>query len=424
MIQKIKDKIFEISQRWGKKIRLDLPYFVRNGYWVFLRQLVGTICGSIVSITFARLASKEVFGQYQLFLSILSIVSIFSIPGLNTAVMQAVARGKDGEYKKAVKTSFLGSFLGIPVLMIVGLYYTFNGQTMIGHSLILGSIFFPFIYAPNTWDYFFQGKSRFDLSTKYFSWLTIYNTLSTVTIFLLFRNNLKTIVLGYVISYAFFNSFYFLKSLKFIKNSEYDSETRKYGFYITKLKILELVAGNIDKILLATILSPSSLAVYSVISLIPTKAKNLVKPFVNIFFPKMAGSDQTLSSVLRSKKKTLLIFSATLLFLAVAYFFAIEPMNKLFFGENYSEYYSLSRLYVVLVLIFLPLNILGRYVQAVRNYKVLFLTNAVYPIIQIIINFIFIFKWGILGAVLAYNLDTVIWLLIYIYGLFLSKKTA
>jgi len=67
MIQKIKDKIFEISQKWGKKLGLDLPYFIKNGFWMMIRQVVDLLASLVPSIAFARLLDKNVFGEYQFF---------------------------------------------------------------------------------------------------------------------------------------------------------------------------------------------------------------------------------------------------------------------------------------------------------------------------------------------------------------------
>ena len=82
MIKKIENKIFNITEKWGKKVNLDMSYFVKNGFWMALRQIVIIISGLIVSIFFTRIATKEIYGNYQFFVSIFSIRSLnkFSIP--------------------------------------------------------------------------------------------------------------------------------------------------------------------------------------------------------------------------------------------------------------------------------------------------------------------------------------------------------
>jgi len=148
MIHRTKNKIHHLSKHYGQKLGLDLPYFVKNGFWVVVRQFVEVVAGISISIVFARLASQEVYGQYQFILSIFATISVLSIPGLNTSIIKSTAEEKDGEYKNIVKISFFWSFLGIPILFAIGMYYYLTGGATLGIALIIASIFFPFFYAP------------------------------------------------------------------------------------------------------------------------------------------------------------------------------------------------------------------------------------------------------------------------------------
>ncbi len=140
----IKNKINLFFSSKSKRVGLDLLYFVNNGSWLFLKQLIGGICGLLLSVAFARMTTKEIFGQYQLILSIFSIVSLISIPGLNISVARSVARGNDGDYKNSVKKSFFWSLFGIPVLWITGVFYYLIESHIFGITLMLSGLFFPF----------------------------------------------------------------------------------------------------------------------------------------------------------------------------------------------------------------------------------------------------------------------------------------
>ena len=187
MIKKIQQKIYDFSLLYGKKLGLDLPYFVKNGFWMTLRQIVILLSGMAVSIIFARIASKDIYGNYQLFISIFSIVSILSIPGLNNSIVNSVSRGNDGDYSVVVKKSFFWSLIGIPVLLILGAFY-FHINKSLGISLMVSSIFFPFYYAPNTWNAFLQGKRKYSLISIYSSVQSVANALATILVILFYRN--------------------------------------------------------------------------------------------------------------------------------------------------------------------------------------------------------------------------------------------
>jgi len=59
MIKTIQNKILILSKKYGQKVGLDLPYFVKNGFRVAFRQGVGIITGLALSIAFARIKKKS-----------------------------------------------------------------------------------------------------------------------------------------------------------------------------------------------------------------------------------------------------------------------------------------------------------------------------------------------------------------------------
>ena len=102
---------------FGKKLGLNLNYFIKNGSWALFRQFIDILTGLFLTTAFARLLTEEVYGQYRLIITLVEIFSFISIPGLNTAIIRSVARGYDGDYKKVVKVSFYWSLLALPVFM-------------------------------------------------------------------------------------------------------------------------------------------------------------------------------------------------------------------------------------------------------------------------------------------------------------------
>jgi O-antigen/teichoic acid export membrane protein len=178
----LQSKIYLWSREYGQKIGLDLPYFIKNGSWMALKQAVELITAIAPLVVFSRLVDPAIFGEYQYFLSILAIMSIVSLPGLNVSVLRSVSRGYDGDYQKAVRMSFLWSLIGVPSLFLLGVYYFLVDRSGLGISLMISSIFFPFFYAPNTWNYFLQGKEKYNILLRFFSVQAAFNALSIICI--------------------------------------------------------------------------------------------------------------------------------------------------------------------------------------------------------------------------------------------------
>lgn len=387
-----------------------------------VKLLINSLGALAIYIAFARFSSKETFGQYQFIISVFSIIYIFSIPGFNTSLLRSVALGFDGDYREVVKKSFLWSLLAVPIFFILGAYYYVFESHALGFSLLLASVFFPFFYAPNTWEWFLQGKHKFDVLAKFSSIQSLFNMVATILVIILSKDNLVLIVLFYFVSYTFFNGLYYFKSLKFIENSKKDKEVLQYGWFLNNVSILSVIANNIDKVLVGILLGPANLAIYGVISLIATKIKDVVKSFMSMLFPKMSAFGGNFSDFTKIHKKKLMPAFFVLSVCSVVYFLAIPMLNRLMFTDEYSRFSYLSQIFAVTVFLSVPLGFLGYYVNAKKNRFAIIITNPVFYIIRILLNLYLIVEFGLFGAAVAFNLSMIIWFILYLAGISRDEK--
>lgn len=401
MFERAKTKINEYEKRY----QLDIAYIIKNEFWVYLRQTVTLITGLAVVVVFARLASKEVFGQYTFILALLAVVSLLSIPGLNTAVLQSVARGYDGSYKKAVKTSFVWSLLGIPALLGVGAYYYYYNTQIIGICLMMSSIFFPLLNAPNTWDFFLQGKKRFDVAAKYGSIQATINAIAIITILFLNPNHLVIIFATYLVSNSLLTCLLFLKSFRYIENTVRDNECIGYGYFITSTNIVGTIANNIDKILIGSLLSSSELAVYAIAIAIPMNIKNSLKLGWTPLFPKFCQDEVEMRHAFDKMKRFILLLTLMVLGGTLLYWLFIDDVILLLFGEKYIDSIIYSKILLLMILISIPATFLGYFAQAKKNKKAIIGGYHIFPFLKLFIMCGFIYMWGLMGAVWGLNLS-------------------
>ena len=98
----MKEKLRALSFFLG----LDVPYFVSGGFWITISLIVTTIGGIILSALFARIWSKEVFGQYSFLMAALgepSLREVIAYPmtaGGQTAVMDAPSEAGEEQLKE------------------------------------------------------------------------------------------------------------------------------------------------------------------------------------------------------------------------------------------------------------------------------------------------------------------------------------
>lgn len=258
----------QFLKRFSRIIGLDIAYFLKSGSVVSFRYGVISLLGIALSIGFARLGSKEIFGQYQAILAVFGILSIFSLPGLNMAALKSVASGNDGAVIQAVKLSFFGALIGIPVLLCYAAYSFFIARDVsFVQGVLFGSILFPFFYAMNTWYVFYEGHSQF------FSvaWRTIVlngAVTASLLIALFLQANLAVLLLLYLGIFTLANSFFFFEVFKKVRstpwNGQRDALDLRYGFSVSLQKFLFSLAENLPAFLISFVFGFERLAVFQI----------------------------------------------------------------------------------------------------------------------------------------------------------------
>jgi len=413
-MRKIENKItaIKVIKKIIKSINIDFSYFIRSGFWVALREIFVLGTGLLVSIIFARLATKETYGEYQLILSILSLVSLVSMPGLSTAIIRSTARGYDGNYKRANEVSFLWSFLAIPIISAFGVFYILNENEVVGITMIISSFFFPFLYGPNKWEALFLGQERFDLTSKYGIIQTVFSNLVVGFTVFLFPDKLLIIILAYLAISCVFNVLFFKKSLLYLRNDRKDETTLSYGYFLTKINFLSTIAGNIDKIVIGFLLGSKELAIYTLGVSFVDKFHSLLKSFLAIPSIKMANKN------VFSKKNIMLVLTVSFV-ISTVLFLSADFLITVLFTKKYLESIHLSKI----IIVFIPFYVLdlmykNHFIFFLKKEKVLQKDAIILPAIKILLTILLVNRWKSVG--LAYITGLIP--LINIILLFLLKK--
>lgn len=404
----IKQKIKKILLWSQKYTKTDMIYLAKGSFWTGIGKLFSTLSGLIILIFLTRFVSKEVVGQYNFYLSILAIIAVFSIPGLNTSTTEAVAKGNDGVYQKTVKTSFKWSWFGAIAFILVSLYFYFikNDQNLF-LAFFISACLFPFLYAPNTWRSFLIGKQKFKQLNILSSLQSVFYLTSMILVIIFSHGNLIWIILIYLLIQIFANIFSYLFTKKYIQNDNETDDWKNYGFFLTKMQILNLITNNIDKIMIGLFMNMQSLAIYSVGRKMITSLQGLIKEFLNIYSAKIAKRDKI------NFKKYFFISGLTTIFSIIAIIFTPSVIKYLF--PDYEASIFLTQLF----LIFLPIWIFDlllttEVIYNLKNKKIIFFNNIITPLIYFILLIPSIIFLKELGLVLAISFKNIINISIFV----------
>ena len=153
MLTKIKNRLPFVSQ-------ISDTIF-RNTLFVFALRFLQKTLGIAATYFVVRALSQEEFGEYHFILSIVGILTIFSLRGLNNSIMQSVARGFIGTYRAAVPLAFYSSLVGSLILAGIGGWYFLDGQQEMAFGCFIAASLFPFARGLTQWKAVKSGEEYF-----------------------------------------------------------------------------------------------------------------------------------------------------------------------------------------------------------------------------------------------------------------------
>jgi len=344
MITKTRSKIYELSIKYSQRIGLNLPYFIEHSFWITIRYVAVGLFGILITIGFARLGTKELLGEYQYVLSVLALLSFFSLPGLNLVALKEVTKDNLGAVRQAVMESFKWSWLAFPLIVGYGFFTIIQGRPLIGEALILSGILFPFFYAPNTWYVFYEGRSLFKPVTIRVIFSTIIINLA-IFAGLYGRIGLFWLIAIYFGMNAALNWIFYSEIAGKIKAAIVPLDIR-YGLSCTAQKFTFSLTDALPPIVISFVFGFASVAIYQIayifLSLIAGFITALSATYIPLLFKyqklnhkKFAGLNLLIG---------LGMFAGFLIF--------IKLFFLLFYGEAYRASYDLVWIFSFLIILF------------------------------------------------------------------------
>jgi len=400
----------------SKKIKLDLFFLIKNGNWISIRFFTASLTGFLLSLFFVKFGTQELLGQYQLVLSILSIVSVVSFLGLNASALEAVVHGRFAGVLRVAKLNFLFSLLGIPILVAIGLFYIFlrNDHTL-GETIIFSSLLFPFFYSLSGWNVYYEGRLLFKKPSLQIVCLNIVQAVA-VMLGIIFKINVFGLVFIYLFVAIFFQSIFFWEIRKEISDHANNYVDLKFGMLVSLQKFFSGLASTFPPIVVSFFFGIEYVAIYFiayyVIGTLSSFAGNFITLYMPILFKKIKLNHKSI--ILNNIVAGIVVWSIFIIFLK--FFFV------LIYGEGYLE-----SLYLAYKLSFLLL------LMPLHTYLVSFMStrkkNGLLIIIFIFTNFAglavifalkkFGFSWGIVGYLYVLEIFTI---LPCLASLYLSSK--
>ena len=350
IVNKTKEKLFVQLIKTQALTGIDNIYFFKGGFWMLAAQIVFILSGILLSVVFAHLADKSIYGKYQFVIAFVTTFLITTLPGANTALAQAVSKGFEKTFESIIKQKTTWSLLGsFGILISAGYFYFFLDDWPLAFSLIIAAITFPRLFGTALVNSFYIGKGDFKKSNEWLIKEKIITTLSVSFVIFFTMYFVSTEQMRFVLVIAAYYCSSFLVNIYsliifrmkvLIKNV--DDTALHYGLQVTSLHIIPKITSQIDKLLIPAFLGVEALAVYIIALLILDTLKSFLSMMQIVAFNKLVDLPKESLITKLKQWKIVGIFAFFILIGVIGLPFIIP----LLYGEAYQESVFLGQIYI------------------------------------------------------------------------------
>ena len=384
---------------WGeRKVRTDLRYILHGGSWLVTGQMVGVAAALLVAMGYAHFLTKETYGTYKYVISVLGILSLFTLPGMENGAQRGFAQNKDRVFWDTLKYRLMGGVVATIICGAIGVYYYAQG------NLILTGVFLacaPFLILMEPlihYNTILTGRKLFKQATIYGVILQL-STSITIFVTVYLTNSIFTLMLVYVSAAVLFRGALFTYALRHnTLNNVRDPDSVSYGAHMSFLNMLGTASSKLDAILLFHFLGPIPLAIYSFAQAVAMNVQSSFKLVTGaLAFPKFASQDKKV--VKRTLMRKIYLSHAVTIPIAVMAVILIPLLYRFLFPQ-----YLESIIYAQVmtgILAFAPLRFVSTAIAALASTKIIYKVNVTAPVLQAIFLLSFVPFLGIWGIIMA-----------------------
>lgn len=358
------------------------------------------VLGLISTYFLAHSLSVDQYGEYQFALNVLGILSLFSLTEFSNTVMQSVARGYRGSFRKILPYTFFSSIGGSLILTLFSLWYGLKEENLLlMASFITAALFFPFMYGLTIWRGFKIGEENFLSYTRLeIIGIVLTNALTLLSVYF-FRGNYFAPFVGFIAIPALMNIFIILKILKRVPvGSAFEEGIIPHGVRSSLYASFPTASTYADKILLFFFLSPSAVALYVAADRMAELLRSAVQDAATALAPRFAKTTHYSDRLDKIFKLSSVVFGLALMVFAFTFLpFLIEAI----YGEEYGKAVPYAQALVFSVAIGNLASLQFRYIRSkldTNNFRNIMVVTSIF---RILLSVILIPAMGISGAVLS-----------------------
>ncbi|MDO8729002.1 MAG: oligosaccharide flippase family protein [bacterium] len=379
--------------------KTDMVYLAKGGFWLSISQGAAMLAGFFVSIAFANLFSKELFGTYKFILSMVGVVGIFSLAGMGTAVAQAVARGNGGSLQQGFRINLKWSIGMLLSGLALSIYYYIKGNILLSFSFLLAGTLSPLTLSAGLYAAYLLGKKDFKRNSFYSVIRNVVPAAALILTLLLTRS-LPAIITVYFFAGVLVSLFLYYRTTLVYQheNKQEDPGLISYSGHLSMMEIIGSISNYLDKILIFHYLGAAPLAIYAFAIAPVEQLQGGKKMLSSLISPKLNA--RPFEELQKSGPRKALLLTIYALGLALLWVITAPYFYKFLFPQYidsvfYSQVYSLTLLAV-------SGTIFNETLVAHKKKKELYLHRTIIPVVKIVLFLILLPLFGLMGLIVTH----------------------
>lgn len=379
-------------------LRTDLTYLLQGGFWLSSTKLIGAGTALITSVVLANMLPEHVYGVYRYVLSLLVLLTIPTLIGIDTALTRAIAKDQSYAFMPAFWTKVRWGLIGSVASTVIASYYFWQGDATLGSAFLIAALFIPILDPANLFLAYLAGTKNFKLQTVYQLVIRVASTVAMIsTVYV--TTNIIVLLLVYFVSYTVLRLGFLVLVLRRIPpaSGQTDTTTISFGKHLTIQNIPTAFTKTIDALLVFQFSGAAALAGYSLARIPLKQGQNILGSINLLAFPNLAKREPIV--VRRTLPRKILTAYVVIIPAVLCYWLLAAPFFNLLYPQ-YTAFIFLSQIFM-LQLLTLPISLIETTLTAFGEQRRLYFYTVTTSIIRLVLLVSLIPLYGPMGAAAA-----------------------
>jgi len=375
--------------------------FFKNSFWLLLAQIISRLFKLILVLVSARLLGPTGFGTFSYILSIVTFFFMFADWGVNTLLVRDFQQKEEKEKYVKVAFAFRLIMVVLCLLAAIGGFFVFQNPEFRINFLVLAI----YLFVANIRDLFVSFLRAIQKMEKEFLavFAESFSTMAFGVFLMLVYKNVISLSFGYLIGVliSFITTAFLIKSFKNYFQPKIDKQLIKKmivdGFPLALFGLLGFIFFSTDQIMLGKMRGVTEVGYYSLITKGILLINVLPSMIMTALFPYLSANINDTEKIKKISRKALIGFTGLGLIIALLVFL-FAPIIPFFVGNQYQPSIKLAQ-FLTWIIVFTFPSVYLSYLFIAKNKQWLnFALTAICAIINLVLNFFFIPKFGMFAA--------------------------